>query len=94
MRLLETERQAIKSVLHNADPKGKVFLFGSRVDDNRKGGDIDIFFESTITLELRKRLILQYELSSECDNKIDLLVKAPNDDERPIYSIARKGVIL
>ena len=47
IRLRTKEIQAIRQVLFNADPQGRIFLFGSRVSDARKGGDIDVYFESS-----------------------------------------------
>ena len=38
MRLDKIEKEALKKSL--MDFKGEVFLFGSRLDDGKKGGDI------------------------------------------------------
>lgn len=94
MRLSNNEANVIRTLLCQADPRGKIYLFGSRADDTRRGGDIDIFFETSLPLGLRNRLLLEYKLSSEVNTKVDLLVKAPNEEEQPIYAIARKGVVL
>jgi len=42
MRITEHERNTIIEAVKNTDPDAKVWLFGSRTDDNKKGGDIDI----------------------------------------------------
>ncbi len=42
MRLTSKQRQAIKQTIHNFDPQALIYLFGSLVDDNKKGGDIDL----------------------------------------------------
>jgi predicted nucleotidyltransferase len=94
MRLLETEKNNICSLLREIDPAGSIRLFGSRMDDSKRGGDIDIFFETSRLMNLKERLRLQYKLSSKCDVKVDLLVKTPEDDEMPIYEIARNGSLL
>ncbi len=94
MRLLPKETQAIRQVLLNADPQGRIFLFGSRIDDEKKGGDIDIFFESSKKLGLKTMLSLEYRLTTLCETKVDLLVKTPEQEERAIFGIARKGVTL
>jgi predicted nucleotidyltransferase len=44
MRLNDEIREYIKSRLNNIDPESKVYLFGSRTDDQTKGGDIDILW--------------------------------------------------
>ena len=42
MRLKDEEKQPILQAIHCVDPHARVYLFGSRVDDSGKGGDIDI----------------------------------------------------
>ena len=46
MRLSAVERCAVESASREALPAGtRVLLFGSRLDDNRRGGDIDLLVE-------------------------------------------------
>ena len=42
MRITEYEKDAIIEAVKNTYPEAKVWLFGSRTDDGKKGGDIDI----------------------------------------------------
>jgi len=42
MRITEYEKNVIVEAVKNADPNARVWLFGSRADDTKKGGDIDI----------------------------------------------------
>jgi len=42
MRITEHEKDTIVEAVKNIDPDAKVWLFGSRTDDSKKGGDIDI----------------------------------------------------
>ncbi|MDQ3018968.1 MAG: nucleotidyltransferase domain-containing protein [Bacteroidota bacterium] len=46
MRLKEFEVSAIKDAVYALDKTAKIFLFGSRVDDKKRGGDIDIIIIS------------------------------------------------
>ena len=62
MRLSIFEIQSILNTFHEVFANGKVYLFGSRVDDTKKGGDIDLYFE----VENQENLF---------DKKIDFLVK-------------------
>ncbi|MEI7869759.1 MAG: nucleotidyltransferase domain-containing protein [Candidatus Methylumidiphilus sp.] len=94
MRLSEFELQTIRNILYSADPQGRIYLFGSRTNDLRKGGDIDIFFEVTVPLDLKAQLSLEYNLSSLCNTKVDLLIKEPEQPEKTIYAIAREGIQL
>ena len=43
MRLEEYEVEAIKNTYTEVFSHGLIYLFGSRVDDSKKGGDIDLF---------------------------------------------------
>lgn len=94
MRLNHKERQAIQSVFNTLDPDGHLFLFGSRADDARRGGDIDLFFEASRPLALKTILSAQYRLTDACDAKVDLLVKNPGEPETLIFQVAREGVRL
>jgi predicted nucleotidyltransferase len=52
MRLSAIEIRHIKEVIHRADREAHIYLFGSRVDDQKRGGDIDLLVISSIlTLE-------------------------------------------
>lgn len=43
MRLTKTQRQAIKQSFLESFGEGEIYLFGSRVDDTKRGGDIDLY---------------------------------------------------
>ena len=59
MRLSETERKAIKAALKkHFDATARVYLFGSRTDDQKRGGDIDLYIEQdTIMIKQAPRTI-------------------------------------
>jgi len=69
-----------------------IWLFGSRVDDNARGGDIDLYVETADDtnrldryLQVRQRLFRLFG-----DRKIDLLVRSRQRPASPIERIARK----
>ena len=74
-----------------------VRLFGSRLDDNARGGDIDLYVETELDAEEaeKRRLRMLARLARRLDErKIDLVVRTP-DGELPIHAIARReGVLL
>jgi len=43
MRLTDSERELIKKAFFETFQDGKIYLFGSRVDDTQRGGDIDLY---------------------------------------------------
>ncbi len=59
---------------------GEIFLFGSRVDDSQKGGDIDLYIKTLDHSNLfeRKRKFLSRVKRELGDQKIDIIF---NQDE-------------
>lgn len=74
MRLKQFEVDAIKDSVRHYDPQAEIILFGSRADDAKKGGDIDLLVLSkTITGSERRRIKIKlYDKIGE--QKIDLVV--------------------
>jgi predicted nucleotidyltransferase len=72
MRLTVQENKAVCDLLKGVDPNGRLYLFGSRTDNTKKGGDIDLFFEASKTLDLKQQLTLENWLSVICDTKVGL----------------------
>jgi predicted nucleotidyltransferase len=74
VRLKAKEKQAILQAIHSIDPDAKVYLFGSRVDDNSKGGDIDLLVFSRKITYGDKLLVKKNIFSALDEQKIDLIV--------------------
>ena len=49
MRLSKYYVDSIKNVFNDVFCEGAIYLFGSRVDDTKKGGDIDLYIEVKYT---------------------------------------------
>jgi predicted nucleotidyltransferase len=95
MRLNAKEQSAIKGVLSKFDPEGKVYLFGSRADDEKRGGDIDLLFETQRPITLKEELRARYQLELACYGRVDLIIKLKNAPPDPIHLIAlSNGVVL
>lgn len=89
MRLKDYERAAIISAVKCFDPGALVYLFGSRVDDNKRGGDIDLLVISGIITRDDKRKIKLKLYESIGEQKIDLVLAV--DDSEPFVKLALAG---
>lgn len=81
-------------------PDAVVRLFGSRLDDAGRGGDIDLLVETRMTdasqIAQAHTRFLSYVYARLGEQKIDLLIDFPSRKQQaPIYEIARsEGVLL
>lgn len=80
MRLSNLEISAIKSSVLLFDDNAKVYLFGSRVDNKLKGGDIDILVLSQKIKQTDSYLIKSKIFEKLEEQKIDLVIKKKLDD--------------
>jgi predicted nucleotidyltransferase len=61
MRLSDYEIKSIKKTFNQIFNDGEIYLFGSRLNDNIKGGDIDLF-------------IINHKSENVLEDKLDFLV--------------------
>ena len=76
MRLYNVEINALNNALSGV--KGEVYLFGSRVDDDKKGGDIDILI-LTQDNSFKTSHEVSVKFFMECEEKIDVVVMNPKN---------------
>ncbi len=89
MRLTPAQIDTIKSTATAVLGEGvQVTLFGSRVHDEQKGGDVDLYVE-TFMPDLMKKIRCKVSLQDQLDLPVDLIVK-PHGDQSPIALIAKK----
>lgn len=92
MRLSQQTQQIIRDTVREVFGVGaKVKLFGSRTNDDARGGDIDLLVElPSITAEIeRKTLQLTARLQLRIgDQPIDVLVIDPSTPKQPIHEQA------
>jgi len=96
MRLLKQEIEIIKRVILKYISDATIMLFGSRVYDDKKGGDIDIFVQtnSNITLSQKLQILTEIELEGVF-RRVDLIVKTPQSKYQPIFkTILKEGIVL
>jgi len=100
MRLSQIQIDIINRLARKHFGQGTtVYLFGSRIDDHKKGGDIDLFInhtnEAILTLEAKIRFLA--ELKSEIgDRKIDVVFDNENTRQKKNFysSIIQQKVVL
>ncbi len=64
-------------------------LFGSRVDDAAKGGDVDLYIETPMSLGIWRKAQLLAELEKRLGLPVDLVLHTLNEPEKPIHRIAK-----
>jgi predicted nucleotidyltransferase len=94
MRLSSKELSIIESTIRNRDPKASIYLFGSRVNDDAKGGDIDLLVISNL-IEFRDEIAIRRKILDEIGwQKLDLIVRPDKNSQTPIVRIAIESGIL
>ena len=78
MRLDKNDKNIILSTVESIFGNGKVYLFGSRLDEQKKGGDIDLF-------------IVSEEKSNLFEKKIKVISKLERALHKPIDIVLHKN---
>ena len=85
--------QIRQSAAESFGPEARVWLFGSRVDDSKRGGDIDLLVQSralsadtALQSKIRMLGLLEARLG---ERKIDIVIEQPGD-VRPIVCVAHE----
>lgn len=99
MRLATEQVQAIRHVAQRVlGADARVSVFGSMALDDRKGGDIDLLFETDTQLANRAKVLCQLHGALTLalgDRKIDVILKDANTPPAPVFEIAKRtGVLL
>jgi predicted nucleotidyltransferase len=96
MRLTNKQRAIICSTVAEIfGDTAEVWLFGSRVDDSKRGGDIDLYIEPAAhnakeLIEAKLRFLV--EIHKEMgEQKIDVVIRRAGCAENlPIYRVAKQ----
>jgi predicted nucleotidyltransferase len=92
MRLSTHEINSIKETLKNLDQDARIYLFGSRVDNKKRGGDIDLLIFSQ-KLKEEDRFRIKMNLWEQIgEQKIDIIIA--RDESDPFTRIALRRAVL
>lgn len=99
MRLMPHQAKIIRQVISElTEDVVDIRLFGSRLDDGTRGGDIDLLveFSSPVNEPAWLSAMISGRISRRLGGrKVDVLLGAPNLEHFPIHDIARKeGIAL
>lgn len=95
MRLTEHQQTVIKQTLQKHFGRhSDIRLFGSRIDDNARGGDIDLYIEPEIQsaeqiVEAKLNALVELHIKLG-EQKIDLVINRKSGKHLPIYKFAQE----
>jgi len=90
MRISPHQSQTILETSHRfLGESATVLLFGSRVDDAAKGGDVDLYIETPKSPGIWRKAQLLAELEKRLGLPVDLVLHTLNEPEKPIHRIAK-----
>ncbi len=91
MRLEANQLKAIQEEVRRFDPASEIYLYGSRVDDSARGGDIDLLVVSD-TLGFRDVLRLRTAILDRIGwQQLDLAVRRRDQLSEPLAVLARQN---
>ena len=94
MRLSRSEIDVLKSTLSSLSSNAKLYLFGSRVDDTRKGGDIDLLIiDKNLTQKDLRRLRIDF-FQHFGEQKIDIVLDNGELKSPFVKHIFQKAILL
>jgi predicted nucleotidyltransferase len=86
MRITDAEKDALIASVRQEDRDAKIWLFGSRTDNSKKGGDIDIAILSP-SIHIPERMHIRRNIIDRIgERKIDILVSPDGAD--PFFRMA------
>lgn len=92
MRLSPEQTLCItRTVLALAGTSAEAFLFGSRLDDMARGGDVDLLLETDTHLSLLDRARIKMELESLLGLPVDIVAHTRGQAPTPFQRIAQAG---
>lgn len=100
MRLKQKEIDAIKEITRAVfGTQATVMLFGSRTDDIKRGGDIDLYIQCNHTISDTEQYRLKIKFLVRLkeiigDQKIDVLINSGQQTNSIYTSVKKQGILL
>jgi predicted nucleotidyltransferase len=91
-RLNQTQIDTIKNIIYNHFGECEIYIFGSQIDTQKRGGDIDIFVICNKKIDLETKLKAKIALQNKLLIPVDIVIS--KDKNRMIEKEALKGVRL
>jgi predicted nucleotidyltransferase len=88
MRMNSDQIELAVNVIRRYFADATIWLFGSRVDDNRRGGDFDFYIETALPDIALPMARARGDLTDSLGMKVDLAVNNHTGD-KPIFRIAK-----
>lgn len=93
MRIQTEEKRAIIEAVAKFDEEASIYLFGSRVDDTKRGGDIDILVISD-KIDKGSLYLIEEEIFKRIEEqRIDFVLTGTNLNNQFAKMILKKGVV-
>ncbi|SDB48107.1 Nucleotidyltransferase domain-containing protein [Desulfonatronum thiosulfatophilum] len=84
----------LKIVAEHAGSDSRVSVYGSRLDDRARGGDIDLFIETAAPMPRWEQARMLAALEDELGLPVDILVKCVHAPDTPFESMARSRAVV
>lgn len=89
MRLTQQQLEVVRSVVGElVNSRASVWLFGSRLDDQRRGGDVDLLVQSTPPMGLLQRARLKNRLEQQLGLPVDVVAAPDGAATNPFVQLA------
>jgi predicted nucleotidyltransferase len=94
MRLTRDQISAILSTTTSiGGPDVEVLLFGSRLDDSARGGDVDLVVETDAGLSVLERAQIKATLEERLGLPVDIVAVERRRQLTPFQRIAKSGAV-
>ena len=93
-RLTPAQQSLLKEAIYKQDPQALVYLFGSRTDATKQGGDIDILILSQTLSQRELREIRYTFFQAFGEQRLDILLDTPDIHKTFTKVILEKAIPL